>query len=480
MINTFQTQQSEDYDNRQLAKAILHEDFRSFVEVAFKELNPGDAFIPNWHIDAICHAVVETINGERQRLIVSVPPRSLKSIIISVALPAWILGRDTTRRIVCISYGDELVEKHSRDFRKIVTSAWYHVLFPKMRIAKNTASEITTSNGGGRFATSVGGTLTGRGGNLFIIDDPLKPADAMSKAKREKANEWLRTTLASRPDDKRVDKMILVMQRVHVDDPAGILLNTGRWDHLNLPAIAQEPESIPVGHDNHHHRLPGEPLDAIREPLETLEGLKQDMGEMAFSAQYLQAPVPLDGGMIKWSWFQTYEEPPIFRPGDKIIQSWDTAMSNSDNADWSVCTTWHLHNKCYYLLDVQRQRYLFPELCQKAIELYRRYERANLVIEKHGSGISLIQELQHKNIHPISYRPKLDKETRAGQASIEIEKGRVFLPQFAPWLEAFRMEVMAFPKAAHDDQVDSMVQAISWHEARERYPTAAFGVYGDA
>ena len=134
------------------------------------------------------------------------------------------------------------------DFRKVVNSAWYRQVFPKMAVKKNTDREITTTGNGGRFATSVGGTLTGRGGNLFIIDDPLKPGDAFSEAKRNAVNDWLRHTLASRPDDKRVDKMILVMQRVHVDDPAGVLLATGQWRHLNLPAIADRDRIVELSY----------------------------------------------------------------------------------------------------------------------------------------------------------------------------------------------------------------------------------------
>ena len=277
----------------------LRIDFQAFCQRVFRELLPGDVFRDNWHIDAICHEIMQTIEGNNQRLVVTVPPRSLKSLIISVALPAFVLGRDPSRRMVCISYSDELSAKMAADFRKVVNSAWYRKVFPKMAVKKNTDREITTTRNGGRFATSVGGTLTGRGGNLFIIDDPLKPADAFSEAKRNVVNDWLRHTLASRPDDKRLDKMILVMQRVHVDDPAGVLLATGQWRHLDLPAIADTDRIVELSYGGSYSWRAGTALHEEREPLEVLTQLRAEMGETAFSAQYLQRPVPLEGGMFK-------------------------------------------------------------------------------------------------------------------------------------------------------------------------------------
>ena len=188
------------------------------------------------------------------------------------------------------------------DFRKVVNRPWYQRVFPQMVVKKNTDREVTTTGNGGRFATSVGGTVTGRGGNLFIIDDPLKPSDAFSETKRNAVNDWLRHTLASRPDDKRVDKMILVMQRVHVEDPAGALLATGQWRHLNLPAISERDRIVELSYGGSFSWPAGTALHEEREPLAVLTQLRTDMGDTAFSAQYLQRPVPLEGGMFKPGW----------------------------------------------------------------------------------------------------------------------------------------------------------------------------------
>jgi predicted phage terminase large subunit-like protein len=457
---------------------MLRVDFKAFVEKVFAELLPGDRFCDNWHIDAVCHAIMETINGTGQRLVVTLPPRSLKSLIISVGLPAFLLGRDPTRRVVSISYSDDLSTKMSADFRKVVNSPWYRRVFPGTIIVKNTDRETTTSRNGGRFATSVGGTLTGRGGNLFIIDDPLKPADAFSKAKRETVNEWLKSTLASRPDDKRVDKMILLMQRVHADDPAGTLLASGKWRHLNLPAIASVDEVVPLSFGRSYRRCAGSALDEQREPLEVLETTRAQMGERAFSAQYLQQPIPEEGGMFKRSWFRAAAHYPFDEPGAFILQSWDTAMTSNDSSDWSACTTWLVHDGNYYLMEVLRGRYRFPELKKMVRRQIEAYDPAHVLVEYKGSGISLVQELEADGIKIEPYRSNLEKDVRAGRASVAVEAGRVFLPQkMDPGTQAFLDEVLSFPGGRHDDQVDSMSQAINWWENRLQAPSAMFGTY---
>ena len=376
----------------------LRIDFQAFCQKVFRELLPGDVFRDNWHIDAICHEIRQTIEGKNQRLVVTVPPRSLKSLIISVALPAFVLGRDPSRRVVCISYSDELSAKMAADFRKVVNSSWYRKVFPKMAVKKNTDREITTTRNGGRFATSVGGTLTGRGGNLFIIDDPLKPADAFSEAKRNVVNDWLRHTLASRPDDKRLDKMILVMQRVHVDDPAGVLLATGQWRLLDLPAIAHTDRIVELSYGGSYAWRAGSALHEEREPLEVLTQLRAAMGETAFSAQYLQRPVPLEGGMFKRDWLRTAAEFPHDHPDSFLLQSWDTAVTANETSNWSVCTTWLVTGERYYLMEIDRRQLRFPELVRHIAVKRAEYEPARILVEHNGVGIGLIQQLEEQGV----------------------------------------------------------------------------------
>jgi hypothetical protein len=195
-------------------EALLRADFRPFLEKAFNTLSPGQIFIPAWHLGAIAYQLERIRCSEIKRLIINMPPRSLKSVTASVAFPAYLLGHDPTRRIICVSYSGDLAKKHANDFRAVAEAPWYRDLFPGTRIGqKDSESEIELTARGFRFATSVGGTLTGRGGDLIIIDDPLKPDDAYSETKRNACNEWYKNTLLSRLDDKRTGAIVIVMQR---------------------------------------------------------------------------------------------------------------------------------------------------------------------------------------------------------------------------------------------------------------------------
>ena len=219
-------------DRQRMLDAVVRKDFASFVAKVFQTVVPGQDYLPNWHIRAMAYELELVIRGERRKLIITLPPRMLKSICASVALPAWILGHDPTARIVCVSYSADLAENFARLSRQVMQSDWYRRVFPETRLSrqKQEMLDFVTTKGGYRFSTSVGGTLTGRGGNFIIIDDPLKPDEAMSEARREGVNEWFRTTLLSRLDNKQTGRIVVVMQSVHVEDLVGICLSpeTGR------------------------------------------------------------------------------------------------------------------------------------------------------------------------------------------------------------------------------------------------------------
>jgi hypothetical protein len=348
-----------------LLRALLRQNFNAFVEKAFATLAPGQAFDPGWHLRAIGWQLERVRRGEITRLIINMPPRSLKSIMASVAFPAFLLGHDPTQRIICVSYSGDLARKHSNDFRALMEASWYRDLFPGARIGKkDSETEIELTARGFRLATSVGGTLTGRGGELIIIDDPLKPDDALSETRRSAGNQWFANTLLSRLDDKRTGAIVVVMQRVHMDDLTGFLLSqSDEWEVLSLPAIAEFEETIPLGNGRFHRREFGEALSPDREPLEVLQALKLQIGSDAFSAQYQQAPTPPGGAMVKRHWVKRYTEPPPASERFLTLQSWDTASKGGPDNDWSVCTTWIVtRDKRWYLIDVWRRRVDYPAL----------------------------------------------------------------------------------------------------------------------
>jgi hypothetical protein len=210
-------------------------------------------------------------------------------------------------RIIVASYSGNFASELHRQFRMVVNSTWYQALFSGTRWERETDSEMITSEGGSRFATSVGGTLTGRGADLIIIDDPLNATEAQSEASRKRVIDWYGGALVSRLNDKETGAIIVVMQRLHEDDLAGHLLRQGDWMHLNLPAIATEDQDIPLANGSTYRRKQGDLLHSERESRETLDRIKTQIGSLQFSAQYQQQPIPLEGNIIRRRWFVTYD-----------------------------------------------------------------------------------------------------------------------------------------------------------------------------
>jgi hypothetical protein len=366
-----------DYPPQLVLQALLASNLTSFTEFAFGVVRPGVTFKPNWHFEAVTHKLSGVASGEVRRLIITLPPRNLKSLCASVALPAWFLGRHPSERVVVVSYSDVLARTHANDFRLLVNHPIYQAAFPAMRLQRDTDREITTTKRGKRIATSIDGTLTGLGGNLIIIDDPVKPGEAMSEAVRTRVVEWYRSTLLSRADDKKSARIVLVMQRVHQDDLAGYLQEQGGFEVLNLPAIAQRDETYFLGDGRTYDRQKGELLHPEHEPAHVLAELKREMGPIAFSAQYQQSPIPPGGAIIKRKWLTPYDE--IGRQsGDRIIMSWDIALSEAETGDFSACVVLLQRKEIFYILEVVRGRFPFDTLKRKVIEVKRRYGSSTL------------------------------------------------------------------------------------------------------
>jgi predicted phage terminase large subunit-like protein len=447
---------------RTILNAALRNDFTAFAERCFLMLNPGATYLPNWHIQALAYHLELVFRGEIRRLIVNMPPRSAKSLLCSVAFPAFVLGHDPRKRIIVASYGAELAIKLGNDCRTILQSAWYHRLFPRTRVSriKNTEAEVMTTLHGFRMATSVGGTLTGRGGDLIIIDDPLKPQDAYSDSARESVNDWYTTTVPSRLDDKRTGAIVIVMQRLHPDDLTGTLLKSGEWTVLNLPAIAEQDAQILIADELYHTRKAGDPLHAEREPISVLDALRAELGADIFQAQYLQNPVAPGGNMIKRAWVRRHENPPVRTSSTHILQSYDTASKGGDGNDWSVCSTWQVHGGDYHLVDLWRERCDYPTLKARAIAHAQAQRPTKILIEDTGVGIALVPELRNCGFPAIAVPVEHNKQTRMSVQSAKFESGHVFFPQSAPWLETLEEELFAFPRSRHDDIVDSISQAL--------------------
>ena len=447
---------------------LLRHDLTAFIERSFYELNPQTVFVNGPHIEVVASKLENCRQGKTKRLIVNLPPRSLKSHTISVAFVAWLLGHNPAVQIICASYGQDLADKHARDSRILMASSFYRTLFPLTRLSpeKQSVGEFMTTEQGFRMSTSVGGVLTGRGADIIILDDPLKPDDALSETRRNGVNDWYDHTLVSRLNSKETGVIIIVMQRLHQDDLVGHVSEQESWDVLCFPAIAEEDESYiiesPPGR-RRFSRKAGEVLEPKRESKDTLDGIRRTIGEYNFASQYQQSPVPIGGAIVKTEWLRYYSPSDLPEGFTCVLQSWDTANKSGELNDFSVCTTWGARREKYYLLSVFRRRLDYPELERAVADQARQHKANKILIEDKASGTQLIQNLKAQGVYGIEpYEPPTgsDKILRLYAQTTEFESGRVVLPRSAPWLDEYIRELTSFPGSKYDDQVDSTTQAL--------------------
>ena len=491
-------------NNRQICSFVIKEDFKTFVKQVFKEVAANSVYQDNWHIDVICAELEKVMRGEYNKLIINIPPRSLKSVICSVALPAYILGKNPRASIICASYSDSLASKLALDTRKIIESAWYHDLFPLTRLAPNkkAINDFETTKGGGRYATSVEGTLTGRGADYLIVDDPIKPEDANSDLIRAKVNHWYESTLYSRLNDKKTGKILVIMQRIHQNDFTGHLLEIDKgFKLLKLPAMAEENEQWVIknsitGKEVIYARKIGEALHSARENIDMLNKTKSTIGSYTFASQYQQHPTSRGVSIIKLEWLQkTFKPREAPLSGTKgfirdyelqsiysstrgkiklIVMSWDTAMKAEQDNDYSACVVMaKTETGNILLLEVFREKLEFPALLKKIKnyrgEIYQKYRHLyryepEILIEEAGSGVPVIQILKDEcKIYAEAIRVEKDKATRLKSVSHLLETGRVYFPENKPeWWKDFERELLTFPNVKHDDQCDAFSQALAY------------------
>ena len=448
-------------------EVLLRRDFTWFAARCFDELNPQTNLAMNWHLEIIAAKLVEVRRGKIRRLIINLPPRHLKSLMASVAFPAWCLGHDPSVQILCVSYAQDLADKLARDCRGIMMSPWYRRIFRTcLAPHRQAVQEFITARQGYRLATSTGGVLTGRGADLILIDDPLKPDEALSDAQRKTANDWFSHTLYSRLNDKRSGAIVIIMQRLHEDDLVGHVLAQEPWEVVRFPAIAEVDEVHrieTIWGPRCFRRRQGEALHPAREPLDTLDRIRRSVGEYNFAGQYQQSPAPLGGGLVKAEWFRRYTEKDRPERFERIVQSWDTANKATELSDFSVCTTWGICGKKLYLLGLLRQRLEYPALKRAVREQQSLYCATEVLIEDKASGTQLIQELIVDGCHGVArYQPTMDKIMRLHAQTTAIENGFVYIPETAPWLAEYLHEMTVFPNGKHDDQVDSTAQFLDW------------------
>jgi predicted phage terminase large subunit-like protein len=305
---------------------------------------------------------------------------------------------------------------------------------------------------GGMQTAGAGGAVTGKGANMFLIDDPIKNMqDAESQTIRDRIWDWWTSVAYTRLEPNA--SMVGVMTRWHDDDLAGRILaqECDQWTVINFPALALDDD--PLG------RMPGEALWPERYPCEELQRIRETVGSRVWNALYMGNPVPEGGEIFRTEWWREYDHAP---EPDYIVQSWDTAFKRGQDNDFSVCTTWGVLPSDYYLLDLWKGKVEYPELRRTALHLYEKWRPSKVLIEDKASGQSLIQELRRSTPIPlIPIKVDKDKTARAHAATPLIESGMVHIPKRASWIADLIRECAQFPNGKHDDMVDSVTQFLN-------------------
>ena len=444
-------EQVKDLESKELAKNSL---------VGYAKFQMENYLSPP-HIKLLASKLEAVERGDIRRLAIFMPPRHGKSILTSEFFPAWYMGRNPDKYIICSTYAQDLADDFGRKVRNQLQDKRYTDIFPDAELSTDSSSmrRFNTTKGGVYYAVGAGSAITGRGAHLLLIDDPIKGREeADSAAMRKNLLDWYRATAYTRlmPNGS----VILIQTRWHEDDLAGwILKETGHegWDVIEFPAILNERAANMLDLDE------GDPLWKESYPIERLEEIKKTIGTREWSSLYAQKPSVEEGNIIKRWWWKTWtrEHPPEM---DYILQSWDTAYTVTETSDYSACTTWGVFSGeggyNLYLIDSFREKLTFPELKNQAVHLYNELQPDLVLVEAKASGWSLVQELMRTGIPITPFNPKkMDKLARVHSVAPLFEGGRIWAPDTDESADVMNQFAM-FPNTKHDDLVDSTTQAL--------------------
>ena len=446
-------------------------EFGAFVVQAWPVLEPSTRFLANWHIELVGAHLMAVTAGETSRLVINLPPRYMKSLLVSVFWPCWEWIQAPETRWLFASYSESLSTKLSLDRRTLLQSPWYQARFGdrvQLTVDQNEKTEYRNRRGGVMVATSVGGTATGKGGNRIVVDDPHNPLQAESDRQRQEGIDFFFGTLSTRLDDKRRGAIVVVGHRLHHRDLSAVCLER-HYTHLCLPAEAETAETIRFPRSRRvHRREVGALLWPEREGAAELAAQKVALGAHAYAGQYQQRPSPREGHLFQRAWWRYYDALPRL---DRVAQSWDLAFKDGEDHDFVVGLVAGQRGADIYLLDRVKAHLSFQRTCAAIHALVSRYPRTGAVyIEDKANGPAVIDALQHQVPGLIAVNPEGGKFSRAWACEPRVEAGNVYLPRSTQpngtpmperaWVEDFIEQLAIFPKGEHDDDVDAFTQLL--------------------
>lgn len=497
-------------DNKRKAEDSLSE----YIRQAWHVVEPATPYLHNWHIDLICEyleSVTDSVIGNKPidqdsllRLIINIPPRYMKSLIVSVFWPTWVWIKYPWTRWVFASYSSGLSKKHSGDRRTTIQSPWYQERWGKVYQLSEDQNEkmfYENTSRGHMSATSIGGTATGKGGNFIVVDDPHNPQEAISDAQRQSGVDFFDQTLSTRLDNKKTGAIVIVMQRLHEEDLSGHLISNGGWKHLKLEAVAEGSRDISFpGSGKRLIMEDGSLLWPEREGIAEIESARRNLGEYGFAGQYQQRPSPAGGGILKRHWWRYWQYPGMNLPPvqerledgslfecpvvdlppvwEQQLQSWDMAFKDTKSSDYVVGQLWARVRANKYLLDQVRDKLSFVKSVEAVKNFTRKWPEAGAkLVEDKANGPAVIDTLRMEISGLIPIEPSGSKEARVHAVSPQIQSGNVILPHpMMPgydWVRGYVERSAQFPFGAHDDEQDATSQALN------HMPKVGFAVDAD-
>lgn len=459
-------------------------DFGIFVELAFPVLHGGQALVHADYLDLVVALLTRVREGKYPRLVINLPPGYMKSMLVSVMYVAWRLGVDPTWKVVCISYGDDLAHRLSVLTRTLMSSTLYRATFPGTVLEKKAEDQLTTTQGGYRYATQVHSDITGFRPRDIIIDDPIEPEDGTRELVKEKLRSWVESSVKPRLEDPPTGSIILVMHRVAPDDLSATFIQQGAYC-LPLPLIAETVEKYIYKNQVIFHRQPGDRLNPSRTTAEEVERLRLETPPRVWEPLYQQRPRLGGSGMLSLARLSRYQELPT---AELIIHSWDIGATITGNA--SVCTKWGVARDpdgkdVAFLFDVIKMKVELPDV-RAAIKAQDMIDKPDLIIVDHrGAGIGVYQDLRRSGYGHVfeagTSADSLDsKIDRFGSASLAFYDGNVAFPESACWLDELHYDLATFPELKEFDLIDSITQFVAYMPtalmyARQKHRPNALG-----
>jgi len=416
--------------------------------ISFCHINNPN-FVCGKHHDIIADVLRRTLTESDMRVIITAPPRHGKSHLVSENFPAWYIGNRPDHYSILCSYGQELASDFGTKVRNTVNSDNFQAVFPNITLSKDSKSKkrFNTNKGGSYVAVGRGGSITGRGGHVIIIDDLIKDEkEAQSELIRRNCIEWYKQTLYTRL--MKGGSIIVMATRWHEADLIGYLKNDDHenWETIDLPAIDENDQALwPEFY-----------------PMDALQRIKKTLGTRNFESLYQQNPRPAEGALIRRSWLNFYSERPVLSKM-KLIQSWDMAFKGSDTSDFVVGQIWGVYKGNFYLIDRIKERLDFPGTIKAFLNLTKKYPSAiTKLVEAKANGQAVIDTLKVKIPGIIAVEPDISKEARVNAVAPVYESGNVYYPssELCPWIDDHIEEIIAFPFGKNDDSVDAESQAL--------------------